>query len=214
MESDLNKKEKYKSFLTVLLIVVVLSLLHNGLKHCLFLLWERTKFSNRMASMAAMTVLSIALVAVSSKMQWKLNVFPRKFTAFYQIATIVLLTILIIMPSNYTGGWQAILVLIYTCVITPVFEELIFRGLIWTKLQAVFRSEWTVYIINTILFGLWHLGYADSVAFYVGGEIVHILIWKVITGICFGLVLGFVRKYAKNCYATMLLHGLMNALGK
>ena len=34
--------------------------------------------------------------------------------------------------------------------------------------------------------------------------------WKLAAGFGYGTVLGLVRLKAKNCYATMLLHGVLN----
>ena len=34
--------------------------------------------------------------------------------------------------------------------------------------------------------------------------------WKLAAGLGYGTVLGIVRLKTKNCYATMLLHGVLN----
>lgn len=41
-----------------------------------------------------------------------------------------------------------------------------------------------------------------------------ILVGKVITGLCFGIVLGAVRFKTRNCYSTILLYGGMNLFGR
>ena len=117
-------------------------------------------------------------------------------------------------PSNYKGGIEPILLLVYSSIVTPIFEELIFRGYIWNELNQIFTSEWKTYIITTILFALWHLGYISSIAFRVEDDLLNVMIWKVITGLCFGIVLGAVRLKTINCYSTMLLHGVMNIFGR
>ncbi len=206
-----------KSCRTIGLIVLLLagiSLLLYLIKQGVFLFAERTDFSDHMASMGAMLLLSALLVLVANKIKWDLSVFPKRFNVWYIIATAIAGVVFVLTPSNYTGGGQAVLLFIYGSVVTPLFEELIFRGLVWNKLKGSFKSEWTVYVIDTLLFGLWHLGYIDSLAFRVEGGLATVLFWKVITGLCFGVVLGIVRKYAKNCYATMLLHGVMNVFGR
>ena len=117
-------------------------------------------------------------------------------------------------PSNYKGGIESILLLVYSSIVTPVFEELIFRGYIWNELNQIFTSEWKTYIVTTIFFALWHLGYISSIAFRVDDDLLNVMIWKVITGLCFGIVLGAVRLKTKNCYSTMLLHGVMNIFAR
>jgi membrane protease YdiL (CAAX protease family) len=98
--------------------------------------------------------------------------------------------------------------------VIPIFEEMIFRGYIWNKLNVVFEKEWITYIVSTLLFALWHIGYIDAIAFRVETGLVIAMFWKVITGLCFGVVLGAVRYKTKNSYSTILLHGIMNIFGR
>lgn len=117
-------------------------------------------------------------------------------------------------PSNFTEGFQGIMLLVYSCIITPIFEELIFRGYVWNKLNMIFIKEWKTYIICTILFALWHIGYISSIAFRVESGLANVMMWKVITGLCFGIVLGAIRLRTKNTYSTILIHGILNLFGR
>ena len=47
---------------------------------------------------------------------------------------------------------------------TPIFEEWLFRGYVWRYLRPVFGSGWQLVVVTSVLFGLWHLGYADVIA--------------------------------------------------
>lgn len=109
-----------------------------------------------------------------------------------------------------------LLTLAYAVVITPVFEELIFRGYVWNKLNEVFDKEQTTYIMSSVLFALWHIGYIGSVAFRIAGSgnLAFIMFMKVVTGLAFGIIIGALRYKTKNCYSAMLLHGVMNIFGK
>lgn len=63
-----------------------------------------------------------------------------------------------------------VFLLAYSCIVTPVSEELLFRGYIWNKwnkLNGISKSKWVTYLTVTILFPLWHLAYIDSIAFLV-----------------------------------------------
>jgi membrane protease YdiL (CAAX protease family) len=104
-------------------------------------------------------------------------------------------------------------------VVVPLFEELLFRGFVWARLQKFITNGWKVLVVNMILFGLWHLGYADSVAFRMAqngmpGDLFAIMLMKVVIGAAYGLVTGFVRLKGKNCSASFLLHALLNLFGK
>lgn len=61
----------------------------------------------------------------------------------------------------------SVISLIYSVIITPVFEELIFRGYTWNLIENKYGGRLAAYIITTMLFAAWHLGSLDIVAFRV-----------------------------------------------
>lgn len=204
-----------KTLATIVGVIIAIILLQLGIKRIVFLFVERTLFSDRVASSIAMIILCVVIVIVSSRLKVALTVFPQCFGAPYVIATAIAALLLVSTPL-ITGdfGIGAIVELLYGCVLTPIFEELIFRGYVWNKLKTVFSNEFTTYIVTTVLFALWHLGGVDSIALRVQTGLAQVMFWKVITGLCFGVVLGLVRIKTKNTYSTMLLHGVMNLFGR
>ena len=198
----------------MILVLLLLSLSLFVIKRVIFFFVARTDFSDYMASMVSMIILTSIILRLSRKAEINLSIFPDKFTVSYISVSIISVVLFIASPSNYKGGIEPILLLVYSSIVTPIFEELIFRGYIWNELNQIFTSEWKTYIITTILFALWHLGYISSIAFRVEDDLLNVMIWKVITGLCFGIVLGAVRLKTKNCYSTMLLHGVMNLFGR
>ena len=198
----------------MILVLLLLSLSLFVIKRIIFFFVARTDFSDYMASMVSMIILTSIILRLSRKAEINLSIFPDKFTVSYISVSIISVVLFIASPSNYKGGIESILLLVYSSIVTPVFEELIFRGYIWNELNQIFTSEWKTYIITTILFALWHLGYISSIAFRVEDDLLNVMIWKVITGLCFGIVLGAVRLKTKNCYSTMILHGVMNLFGR
>ena len=198
----------------MILVLLLLSLSLFVIKRIIFFFVARTDFSDYMASMVSMIILTSIILRLSRKAEINLSIFPDKFTVSYISVSIISVVLFIASPSNYKGGIEPILLLVYSSIVTPIFEELIFRGYIWNELNQIFTSEWKTYIITTILFALWHLGYISSIAFRVEDDLLNVMIWKVITGLCFGIVLGAVRLKTRNCYSTMLLHGVMNLFGR
>ena len=198
----------------MILVLLLLSLSLFVIKRIIFFFVERTDFSDYMASMVSMIILTSIILRLSRKAEINLSIFPDKFTVSYIIVSIISVMLFIASPSNYKGGIEPILLLVYSSIVTPIFEELIFRGYIWNELNQIFTSEWKTYIITTILFALWHLGYISSIAFRAEDDLLNVMIWKVITGLCFGIVLGAVRLKTRNCYSTMILHGVMNLFGR
>ncbi|MDD3242916.1 MAG: CPBP family intramembrane metalloprotease [Eubacteriales bacterium] len=168
-----------------------------------------TAFGQRMAMMSAMTVLSVLIVWYAKLRQTKLSVFPARFGKLYIISTTAAVLFLVAAPSNYTGGYPAILSLLYGSVATPIFEELLFRGYLWNRLNAVLAKEAYTYLWNILLFTVWHLGY--MLPQILDGNWFAVLT-KLAAGLLYGAVLGFVRLKCKNCYLPMLLHGVLNAI--
>ena len=207
-------KCKIKTIGFMILVLLLLSLSLFVIKGVIFFFVDRTDFSDYMASMVSMIILTSIILRLSRKAEINLSIFPDKFTVSYISVSIISVVLFIASPSNYKGGIEPILLLVYSSIVTPIFEELIFRGYIWNELNQIFTSEWKTYIITTILFALWHLGYISSIAFRVEDDLLNVMIWKVITGLCFGIVLGAVRLKTRNCYSTMLLHGVMNIFGR
>ncbi len=208
------KSGRLKTLGSILFLMVLLQALLFGIQQLIFLLIERTNFSDHMATMVGMAILTVVYLFVFRIARADLSVFPKKFGVGYIMATVVTVVLMVINPLNYTGGFDAVLMLVYGSIVTPIFEELIFRGYIWNKLNTVFTKEWKTYIVSTVLFALWHLGYISSIAFRVETGLANAMMWKVIVGLCFGVVLGAVRLKTKNCYSTILLHGIMNLFGK
>ena len=208
------EKSETKTFGSIVLILSLSGLFRFAIKQVIFLFVQQTNFTDRMASMAAMLILTGILFGLSKKIGTRLSVFPERFTWPYIGATVLFTVLLIASPSNYRGGMESVFLLAYSCIVTPVFEELLFRGYIWNQLSGIWGNKWPTYLTTSILFGLWHLAYIDSIAFRVEDGLLSVMVWKVVTGLCFGIVLGAVRMKTKNCYAAILLHGVMNLFGR
>jgi membrane protease YdiL (CAAX protease family) len=208
------KDTKSHTIIKIILLLVFIQSLLFGIEQFIFLFFKRTEYIDSMSSMFAMIIVTILFVIFARKQNVSLSILPDKFDKSYIIATIIVVVLLISSPSNFTGEFKGIMLLVYSSIVTPIFEELIFRGYVWNKLDTAFSEGWKIYIISTILFALWHIGYISSIAFRVETGLLNAMIWKVITGLCFGIILGVVRLKTKNSYSTMLLHGALNIFGR
>ncbi len=208
-------KQKLTVMLGLVGLLAMLLLIRWGLKALCFLALPGTSFGDRCASLIAITVMAAALALVCHRKGVPLCVFPARFGPMYWAFTGLFAALFLLTPI-LTGddSREDMLLLAYGAIVTPVFEELLFRGLVWEKLKKVFRSEWAVYGIVTLLFALWHFGYVDSLAMRVQSDLARVMLLKALTGLGFGAVLGLARLKAKNCYAAMLLHGALNILGR
>ena len=175
-KGSLLEKGKAKTFGSIVLILLLSGLSWFAIKQVIFLFVQRTNFTDRMASMTAMLILTGFLWGLSRKGKSKLSIFPDKFTVSYISATVLFVVLLIASPSSYQDGMEAVFLLAYSCIVTPVFEELLFRGYIWNQLSGILRSKWATYLTTTILFALWHLAYIDSIAFRVEDGLLTIMV--------------------------------------
>ncbi len=78
--------------------------------------------------------------------------------------------------------------------LAPFFEELMFRG---TLLRNGGKyGTWSMIIMNGIMFGLWHMNYA-----------------QILFAMVFGIYGGFLSVKTKSIIPSMILHFIMNTIG-
>jgi membrane protease YdiL (CAAX protease family) len=107
------------------------------------------------------------------------------------------------------------------CVVFPLFEEPLFRGWIWNRLQSVLLEKWAgalCTILTTLLFSIWHLGYWEVVAQHSGNalfsaQILHIMLMKMVIAAVIGLAAGLLRWRTGSIHASILLHATWNLFG-
>lgn len=211
----MNQIKIIKNIAFLATLLAAIQLLCIVLKQVIFLFIERNDYTDHVASMLGMLILTVVFIFIANKSKVPLSIFPEKFGLFYIAETFIFGGLLISTPF-ITGdkSIQAIILMLYSSILTPVFEEMIFRGYVWNKLNEVFKTERTTFIISALLFAFWHFGYIDAIAFRTTEGLANVMIWKMITGLCFGIVLGALRLKTKNCYSTMILHGIMNIFGR
>ncbi len=113
---------------------------------------------------------------------------------------------------------EAMILNVESVLIVPVLEELLFRGYGWGKLQKV-SGGWATWLATTALFGLWHLGYADTVARMMAlhGDalsLLPVMLWKVGIGLAVGALAGLARWRTGKVYAAIGVHALWNIFGR
>lgn len=200
---------KIKQSLEVIVLIVVLQVINITLKHYITPYIPDTKFMDKMLKMSIMIVLTILMIVYARIRKVNLSIFPYSFSNVYVIFTILFLVMFVISLNMSKMTLATIMVLIYGSVVTPIYEELVFRGYIWSRLEDIFVNRKIVCIVNAIVFGLWHIGYMATQLLQ--GS-VFAIVSKVIVGIIYGFILGLVRLKTNNCYLTIIVHGMMNLL--
>ena len=202
----------------MILNLVLLQLGRIIFKYVIFIFIVRSLLSDVIVNMLYMGIIIGVFIAIIKKKKININIFPEKFNIKYKVFTIIVSLFFIITPI-VTTNYQLynILSLIYNAIITVIFEEFIFRGYIFKEISLM-KNDLIAYIVSTLLFGIWHFGYIDTIIwrtslFYTNSDIVNIMFWKVITGIVIGIVLGFFRYKNKNVYSSILIHTFINTFG-
>ncbi len=92
-------------------------------------------------------------------------------------------------------GGSIIVSVITTAVLAPIAEELIFRELMTKKLRQLFPF-WFANIIQALVFGIYHMNLVQGIyAFFLG------------------LLFGYVAYRMRSVWASIMLHGIVNASG-
>jgi membrane protease YdiL (CAAX protease family) len=103
-------------------------------------------------------------------------------------------------------------------IITPAFEEMLFRGYIWGKIEEstskIHNHGVLTWLTVTLLFSIWHLGYLDVFLIHpLGvGNLGMIMVSKLAIGLVLGLLVGYARLKTEKTYLSMILHGLWNVM--
>ena len=102
-----------------------------------------------------------------------------------------------IYKTASAGGWLLWL-WFAVVVLTPLGEEILFRGFLFRGWLQSPRDVWPVIVVTSLLWALIHVQYD----WYVIGQI-----------FIFGLLLGWMRWATGSTILTILLHGLINTEG-
>lgn len=211
-------KKKQKKILYIFLYLTILQLIRIIYKSLVFVIVKRTLISDAISNVVFIGVMLYLVYKYIKKKKLDINLLPKKFNNYYIISTIfviLFMIITIVITKNYTV--YALLSFIYNVILTVIYEEILFRGIVYNEVDKLYNEKY-VFIISSIMFGLWHVGYIDTVMwrtsmFFNSANLFNIMFLKVITGIVLGLIFTFLRKRYKNVYSSSLMHALINTFG-
>jgi membrane protease YdiL (CAAX protease family) len=220
----MDRSKKTYSLLKITGILFGIQALRIIINQFIFPFVDKTILNSEIITLSEMLLFTVLILLVCKVLNINLSIFPNNPSKGriirYSAATIIVMLLIILTPV-FNGGFSSdvIIPLVLSTLATPVFEELIFRGYVWNELKHCFENELSVYMISTLLFAVWHLGYFDSIWFRMtlsghNTGFAFAMFMKVITGLCFGIIIGFVRYKLKNSYAAMLMHSFMNIFGR
>lgn len=99
------------------------------------------------------------------------------------------------LSQNFIGSGNIPMVILTTCIVVPIAEDLVFRGIIQGELRRVLPA-WAAVLLQGVIFALVH---GDPI------QISYVIIPAII--------LGTVYEWTKSIYVPIALHMLFNFLG-
>lgn len=96
------------------------------------------------------------------------------------------------LTENFELTGSPVLIAVTVCILGPVAEELIFRGMIYGKLRRAFSMMLAI-LISGILFGIYHMNLIQGVYAAV-----------------FGFVLAYIYEKTQTIWGSILLHIVFN----
>lgn len=91
--------------------------------------------------------------------------------------------------------WQVLSYLICYAVVSPIFEEILFRGYLQLRASQVLATPWTI-ILPSVCFGLFHWS----------------SIYAVLFAIAFSILLGSFRAYGGSLLQCCIIHCIHNSI--
>lgn len=140
----MGQPRRTTTILYLALLLAALQLLRAGLLQLLFLWVPHTYAASDLASMLLFFALSGLLVALSRR-RVPFRILPARAGAL-ELGAAALFALLLVSGPLLAGGYNTadLVQLVYGCIATPIFEELLFRGLVWNALSRVFKSGWVL----------------------------------------------------------------------
>ena len=218
--TELNNSETSYTMIKIIVLLVGLQASRIIFKQIAFLFFDNNKFNDILISMIIIFSLTLFLIYKAKKENISLDIFSymksKEAKIYYAMVTGCI--VMLIFTSPYFSDNPStlrLIILLYSAVMIPIYEEIIFRSYIWNVLKNDNIDELKIYFITTALFSLYYTGYIDTII--MNGGFINIT-WTVFIKcsmmLSYGLFIGFFRYKIKNSYSCMLIHSFINIFGR
>lgn len=218
--TELKDNDNFYKIIKIVILLIGLQISRVILKKSAFLFLFYNKFNDTIVSMVIIFLLTLFIIYKSKKENTSLDVFSymkNKESKIYYFVITAATILLIFTSSSFSTNpsKETFLLLIYTTVMIPVYEEIIFRSYVWNILKKENENELKVYILTTVLFSIYHIGYIDTAIITSGfNHMAFIIFIKCSLMLSYGFFIGFFRYKIKNSYSCILVHSFINIFGR
>jgi membrane protease YdiL (CAAX protease family) len=216
-------KEEYKPFIKILAkIIIILIIIQLFRASVMYLLWYFVKPGQDIVIFQILNGLSFLIVGILllvlirpslNDLGLKLDDVRKRSKIIYLLGVIILL-ILVFLPYTFAYELDVLILGIVFGLITPAFEELLFRGYLWNMTENSIKTKKSglvTWVTITLLFGFWHLGYLDVFLIHPKEfDLMPLLMGKIMVGLVLGAIVGLIRLKTKKVYGSFLFHGFWN----
>lgn len=219
----LKNSYKYKSFLKLLAKIIVILIFIQLLRAFVMDgLWYLLKPGQDILLFQILNGISFLIVGLlllgifrPSLRDLSLNLDDvNKKTMLIYFAGLIALPIFIFLPIILGSEFDVLIISMIFGIVVPAFEELLFRGYLWNNVQNSLKTKNSgiiTWIIITLSFGLWHIGYMDVFLLHPKEfTLMPLIINKIMIGLVLGAIVGYIRLKTGKVYGPFLFHGFWN----
>ena len=218
--TELNNSETSYTMIKIIVLLVGLQASRIIFKQIAFLFFDNNKFNDILISMIIIFSLTLFLIYKAKKENISLDIFSymksKEAKIYYAMVTGCI--VMLIFTSPYFSDNPStlrLITLLYSAVMIPIYEEILFRAYIWNVLKKEHEDDRKTYFLTTALFSLYHIGYVDRIIMTSGlNKIVWVMFIKCSLMLSYGIFIGFFRYKIKNSYSCILVHSFINIFAR
>ena len=215
----LSNKGNHFTVIKIIFLLMGLQIIRIILKQIAFLFFHHNKFNDVLISIIIIFILTLFIIYKSKQGRIILDIFSymrsKESKIYYFMVTGAILLLIFTSPFFIRNpSIETLLYLLYITIMIPIYEEIIFRSYIWNILKKENINEIKIYILTTLLFSFYHIGYIDTVIAITGfNNMALITFIKCSLMLSYGIFIGFFKYKIKNSYSCMLVHSFINIFG-
>ena len=167
-------------------------------------------------NLGAMTITTATVFVSLLIAQAKNYMLPRHYLIFIIAALALLATAIGLMWHYNVIDITMLYVTLLLTVVQPLYEGVLFRGMMWHKIKKIFNYNWRTWLIHLAVVTVCQLFYAYGVYQLIlsnGSELVdpmNIILVLLLYGVVYNAILGGLRCLTHNFMTTTIVHCWLN----